>query len=461
MSVLAVAEIVTKQNKFFATGKLKDLQFRKQQLKKLKSIIVKNEKAISKALYDDMRKHEFEAYMSEIGFVLKEIDYALENLSAWAKPQKVKTPLFHIKASSYIYHEAYGTALIIAPWNYPFQLLFAPLIGAIAAGNTVILKPSEVSSHTSSICAKIINDNFELEYLYLAEGGVKVTQDLLNENFDYIFYTGNTKVGKIIYQAAANNLTPVTLELGGKSPCIIDKNTDIELTAKRIIWGKFLNAGQTCIAPDYLLCDLETKEKLKPLLIRYIKEFFTDDAKKSEHYPRIINDRHFDRIVPYINEGDIVYGGEHDKNDLYIAPTILENLVADSSCFSDEIFGPILPIVVSEDIDASIEYVNKQPKPLVLYVFSNNNKNIEKVLSSTSSGGVTVNDTLMHIVNAYLPFGGVGESGIGGYHGKHSFDLFSHKKSVLKRSFWVELPFRYAPYKFSLNLLKQLMKWTL
>lgn len=449
------------QRDYFATGATKSIQFRKKQLQKLKELISSNEGAIIEALHKDLHKHEFEGYTTEIGFVMNDIDKALSKLHKWAKPKKVHTPPFLYVANSFIRSEPYGTVLIIAPWNYPMQLLLAPLVGAIAAGNTAIVKPSEMAPYTSALLTRLVNRTFEAKYIKVIEGAVRETQLLLEEKFDFIFFTGSTKVGKIIYQAAAKYLTPVALELGGKSPCIVDIDIQLDYTAKRIVWGKFINVGQTCIAPDYLLVDQRIKDALIEKMVYYIREFFGDDPQQSDSLARIINEAHFDRLTGYLKDGEIITGGHTDKTDKYIAPTLLEDVSMEADVMQDEIFGPILPILTYGNLREAIELINARPKPLALYLFSKNDKKIETVLEQTSAGGVTINDTLMHIVNGALPFGGVGDSGIGAYHGEHSFDLFSHKKSVLHRSFMIEEPIRYAPFKLKLSWIKKLMKWSL
>ena len=452
---------VQAQRDFFKTGATKSLAFRKEQLEKLRDLIENNEDAIIDALYQDLGKHEFEAYTTEVGFVQAEISEALHNLRKWAKPKRVGTPPFLQIASSRIQPEPYGNTLIIAPWNYPMQLLVAPLVGAIAAGNTAIVKPSEYAPHTSALMARLFNATFEADYIRVVEGAVQETQWLLQHKYDFIFFTGSTKVGKIIYKAAAEHLTPVCLELGGKSPCIVDTDVQLDYTAKRLLWGKLINAGQTCIAPDYLLVDQRIKDALVEKIQFYLKQFLGDNPQNSSSYARIINPLHFDRLVGYLNQGNIITGGQHDRDDRYIAPTLMEDVDLHAPVMQEEIFGPILPIVTYGNIREAIELINERPKPLALYMFSKNERKIDVVLENTSAGGVTINDTLMHIVNGNLPFGGVGGSGIGAYHGKHSFDLFSHQKSVLHRSFLVEEPIRYAPYKMTRKWIKKLMKWTI
>lgn len=456
-----IAALVQKQREYFATNATKSIEFRKTQLKRLLEVIEKNEDAIIQALHKDLRKHEFEAYATEVGFVLVDLKKALAKVSRWAKPRKVGTPLFLFKGSSFIQPEPYGTVLIISPWNYPFQLLLAPLVGAMAAGNTAVLKPSELAPHTSAIIAKLINSTFEPQYIQVIEGGIPETQALLKERYDYIFFTGGTAVGKIIYQAAAQHLTPVTLELGGKSPCIIDKDTHLDYTAKRIMWGKFTNAGQTCIAPDYILIDARVKDAFVEKCKHYLHRSYGDNPQKSECLPRIINERHWERLVSYMKDGNILVGGQSDKSDKYIAPTLMDKVDLESPVMTDEIFGPILPIIPYNNLQDAIDLIKSRPKPLALYIFSKDQTKIDRVLSETSAGGVTINDTLMHIANPNLPFGGVGDSGIGAYHGESSFHLFSHQKSVLHRSFLLDDPVRYAPYKLSRGMVRKIMDWTL
>lgn len=456
----SIEKIVTYQRAFFSTLETQDYKFRKTQLIQLRQNIIKYENDLLEALKKDLHKPAFEAYAYEIGIVLHELDNAIQNLSRWVQPQPVSTPLFHFKATSAIHHDPYGTVLIIAPWNYPFQLLFVPLIGAIAAGNTVVLKPSELSAATSAICTKICQETFEPSYVACLEGGVEVSKALLEIRWDYIFFTGSTEVGRIVYQSAAKHLTPVTLELGGKSPCIIDRDTDITLTARRIAWGKFANAGQTCIAPDYLFVDERVYDKLVTALIKEIEQFYGPDAHNSPDYCRIISEKHHQRLVGYLKDGEVLYGGKFDATDKYLSPTLMTNIAPNSNLMKDEIFGPILPIMTYNDVANVTDFINERPKPLAMYIFSNNSRFQKRLLAATSAGGVSINDTIMHFSNPELPFGGVGESGIGAYHGKHTFDLFSHRKSVLHKSFLVDLPMRYAPYKLGISALKQLMKWT-
>ncbi len=456
IATLSISDILQKQRNFFQTGKTKDVSFRIEQLKILKQLIVENKAEIISALKADLNKPEFETYATEIG-TIKEIDYALKNLRTWAKPQKASVSWDFFPYSAKICPEPLGVVLIISPWNYPFNLLIAPLVGAIAAGNCAIVKPSELAPHTSNICAKLIEKYFTSEYITVVEGGVETSQQLLAEKFDHIFFTGGTSVGKIVMEAAAKHLTPVTLELGGKSPCIVDSDIDIEKTVRRICWGKFINAGQTCIAPDYLLINKNIKNDLLAEIKKCLQKFYGDNPETSPDFARIIHPKHFDRLVNLLQSGEILIGGNTNKENLYIAPTVIDKVNWEDAVMQEEIFGPILPVLEYDDISEAINQINFRPKPLALYLFTNN-KNLQKqVLESTSSGGVCINDTVMQVGVSSLPFGGVGDSGIGSYHGKASFDTFSHYKSVLKNSFWLDLNWRYAPYLGKLPLLKRII----
>ncbi|MDZ8257872.1 aldehyde dehydrogenase [Nostoc sp. ChiQUE01b] len=451
-----IGNIIQNQREFFQTGKTKDVTFRIEQLKTLKQAIIEHEQSIVEALQADLHKPEVETYLTEIS-VVKDIDYAIKHLQNWTKPQKAAVSWDFFSYSARIYPEPLGVVLIIGPWNYPFQLIISPLIGAIAAGNCAIIKPSEIASHTSDVIAKIIAKCFDPAYLAVVEGGVEASQKLLAEKFDHIFFTGGTAVGKIIMAAAAKYLTPVTLELGGKSPCIVDTDINLEHTVRRITWGKFINAGQTCIAPDYLLVNKTIKKDLIEGLEKSLKEFYGENPVNSPDYARIISQKHFDRLVSFLKDGKVVIGGENQASERYIAPTLIDNLSLEDSVMQEEIFGPILPIIEYTDIAEAIALINSRPKPLALYLFSQD-KNLQKrVLQETSSGGVCINDTVMQVGVSSLPFGGVGDSGIGNYHGKASFDTFSHKKSVLQNSFWLDLKWRYAPYQGKLPLIKKLL----
>ncbi|MFV3010608.1 aldehyde dehydrogenase [Clostridium botulinum] len=458
MDMENIRNILEKQKSFFDKGYTKDINFRIEALKKLKHNIKINENNIFKALKIDLNKSEFETFITEIGIVYDEINGAIRNIKKWSKPKKVKTPITNFLASSYIYNEPYGVALIMSPWNYPFQLIMAPLVGAISAGNCVLLKPSELAIETEKIIVKIIKDTFSDEYIGVITGGIEESTALLKEKFDYIFYTGGINVGKIVMRAAAEHLTPITLELGGKSPCIVDKDANIDLAARRIAWGKFLNAGQTCVAPDYLVVHRNIKEKLISSIENYIVEFFGENTFESEDYPRIINERHFKRLEGYLKEGKIVSGGNTDINNLYIEPTIIEGINFENRIMEEEIFGPIFPVIEFENIGKVIDIVKNNPKPLALYYFSENKEKQEFIIKNISFGGGCINDTIMHLSTSTLPFGGVGSSGIGGYHGRASFDTFSHKKSILKKSNLIDVKIRYAPFKGKINLAKRLFK---
>ncbi|MBU5484806.1 aldehyde dehydrogenase [Clostridium sp. MSJ-11] len=443
---------------FFNSRATYNINFRINQLKKLKYLIKDNETIIYEALKKDLGKCNFESYVSEIGFVISELNHIINNLREWCKSEKVKTPLTAFPGKSYIVNEPYGSVLIIGPWNYPFHLIFAPLIGAIAAGNCAVVKPSELSPNISNVITNLINNNFNPKYLYSVQGGVDETSKLLSLHWDYIFFTGSENVGKIVMEAASKNLIPTTLELGGKSPCIVDKCTDLEISAKRIAWGKFFNTGQTCVAPDYLFIHKDVVHQFIPLLIKYIKEFYGENAINSPHYGRIINEKHFDRLSSYLEDGKVIFGGETKKEELYISPTLMIGTKINSLVMKEEIFGPILPMLQFDNLDQVIYFINSRPKPLSLYYFSRNNKNIDKLIKSTSSGSVCINETLSQINSPYLPFGGVGNSGLGKYHGKWSYYSFTHQRSVMKRSFLFDLKLKYPPYNVPLNLLKKLLE---
>jgi aldehyde dehydrogenase (NAD+) len=454
-SSLDIQVAIAKQRAFFATGKTKSYDFRVAQLNKLLGLIQEHDQLILDAVHADLRKPAIEAYGSEVLGAFSEIKYVLKHLKAWMKPQKVGTPINLFPSSSYIYTEPLGVVLIIAPWNYPFALTIQPLIGAIAAGNCTILKPSEHAPHTSSAIAKIINNNFDPNFITAIEGGIETNQALLAEKFDHIFFTGGTAIGKIVMEAAAKHLTPVTLELGGKSPCIVDSTSNLDITAKRIIWGKFYNAGQTCVAPDYLLVQKDIKPLLIEKLVAYVKTFFGENPQQSPDFGRIVNERQFDRLVNLLDEGKILIGGNSDKCDRYIAPTLIDQVSPNSKIMAEEVFGPILPILEYDQLSDAIAFINAQPKPLALYFFSRNKQSQERILQETSYGGGCFNDMILHLGNPELPFGGVGHSGMGSYHGKASFDIFSHRKSVLKNSFRFDLKWRYPPYTMTLDTLKK------
>ncbi len=453
------SDLLKSQRDLFDSGKTLPLKFRIEQLKLLKKMILTHEKQILDAVYADLKKPDFENQLTETQFTLWEIENTLNHLKYWMKPEYVETPIFHKPGYSFIKSDPLGVSLIIAPWNYPFQLMIAPLVANIAAGNCAILKPSELSTNTSTVISKIISETFPSEYILVVQGGASETTELLNLKFDNIFYTGSTQVGKIVMSAAAQNLTPVTLELGGKSPCVVDKNVPLKQTARKIVWGKFLNAGQTCIAPDYILVDKSIKDKLIESIKEIIVEFYGSNVQKSNSYARIINERHFNRLTTLLKDGEVVYGGQTDVSDLFISPTIIENPDLKSNLMTEEIFGPILPIMEYSNVDEVMKFIKQRPKPLALYIFSKNSKFVQSIIEHTSSGGVCVNDTLSHITTSALPFGGVGDSGMGQYHGKKGFDAFSHQKSVLKKSFLIDFSMRYPPYIKLSGFMKKMIKW--
>jgi aldehyde dehydrogenase (NAD+) len=450
----SIPSLVQQQREFFRTGRTQPITFRQDQLHRLKTAILDRQEAILQAAKADLGRPAFEAYF-EIA-TLAEINLALKHLKSWLKPQRVKTSIDQFPASAWIQPEPLGQVLIIGPWNYPFQLMLSPLVGAIAAGNCAILKPSELAPATSQLVAELIDATFDPAYIAVVEGDAEVSQQLLSEKFDHIFYTGGTAVGRIVMTAAAKHLTPVTLELGGKSPCIVEPDSHLEHTAKRIVWGKFINAGQTCIAPDYILAHRQIKSELVRLIRKYIIQFYGDNPLLSPDYGRIIHQRHFDRLTALLAQGQILIGGERDPQSRYLAPTVIEGVDWDDPIMQDEIFGPILPILAYENLEDAIALINARPKPLALYFFSRDRQKQDQILQSTSSGGVCLNDVIMQSAVISLPFGGIGESGMGSYHGKASFSTFSHYKSVLKRSFWLDLGWRYAPY--SEQKLKQIAR---
>ncbi|MCD8488399.1 MAG: aldehyde dehydrogenase family protein [Desertifilum sp.] len=453
----SIPQILQQQREFFETGQTRPLEFRIAQLKRLKQAILDAKDDIIAAVNADLGKPELEAYLSEIG-VVREIEDILKKLKSWVKPQNVKVPIDQFPARAQIYSEPLGVVLIISPWNYPFYLVISPLIAAIAAGNCIIVKPSEIAARTSQVIANLITKTFDPHYIAALEGGVETSQELLAQRFDHIFFTGGTAIGKIVMEAAAKHLTPVTLELGGKSPCIVDTDIDLNTAARRITWGKFLNTGQTCIAPDYLLVDRQIKPALLDKIKAQIIEFYGENPAKSPDYGRIINQKQFSRLASLLHDGNIIIGGDTLPEERYIAPTVIDNVSWDAPIMQAEIFGPILPVLEYSDLSDAIAQINARPKPLALYLFSRNTAHQQQVLEQTSSGGVCLNDTIMHIGVADLPFGGVGNSGMGSYHGKAGFDTFSHQKSVLKKGFRLDLNWRYAPYAGKLDLIKKIIR---
>lgn len=457
-----IKSAIDKQYAYFHSGKTLSFESRREALKKLNAIITQYEAEIFQAVEQDLGKCNMEAFTTEVGIVQAEISHTLKHLRAWMSPEWASTGLINFPASSKIMSEPYGVTLNIAPWNYPFQLAIAPAIGALAAGNTMIIKPSELAPATSSILAKIINPNFDEGLLHVIEGAVEETTELLNHKWDYIFFTGGTQIGKIVYQAAAKYLTPVTLELGGKSPTIVHSSANIKISARRIAWGKFLNAGQTCVAPDYIMVEESIKDEFIKHLKAEIEKLYGTNPIQNKEFGKIINNKHFNRLLSYLKDVNVIYGGQYDEQACKIAPSIVEPNSLDSTIMNEEIFGPIMPIITFKTVEEVITKVKSKSKPLALYIFSNKETFTNQILNQTSSGGVCVNDVIMHMTGSSLPFGGVGDSGIGAYHGKFSFDTFSHKKAVLHRQFWLDAPLRYPPFnKIPLSLLKKLLKHVL
>ncbi|MFE3867103.1 aldehyde dehydrogenase [Flavobacterium sp. LS2P90] len=436
-----------------------NIAYRKETLIKLLNVIITHENEIIEALYSDFRKPAFEAVLTETNYVISELKDAIKNLHKWAKPKRVFPSILNFPSTDYIYKEPYGKVLIIAPWNYPFQLALCPLISAVAAGNQVVLKPSELTPKTSEIITKIIEKVFPVNHVEVIEGGLEVSQKLLSQRWDYIFFTGSVPVGKIVAKAAAENLTPVTLELGGKNPCIIDNTANLKLAAKRIVWGKFINAGQTCIAPDYILIQKDMKSHFIEFVKLEITKAYGENPKLSPDYARIINEKNWLRLANMIDENKVVFGGQTDIEDCYISPTLIDESSVDSLIMKDEIFGPLLPILSYENETEINTIISKYEKPLSLYVFTEDKKFAQKIIKRYSFGGGCINDTVVHFSNKRLPFGGVGHSGIGAYHGRLSFDTFSHKKAIVKKANWLDLPMRYAPYKDKLKSIKKVLKW--
>ena len=448
--------IFNNQRDFYISHQTKDISFRKENLIKLQKILKSNEERLYQAIYIDFRKSKFDTYANELSIIYAEIKYFLKNIERLSNPQKVKTNLANLLGESYIYKEPLGCALVIGAWNYPYQLTLAPVVSAIAAGNTCMIKPSELPENTMRLMAELINNNFPSNYLYVVEGGIPENAEILKYPFDKIFFTGSPKVGKIVYQAASKNLTPVTLELGGKSPAIVTKSADLDVAAKRIVWGKFLNGGQTCIAPDYVLVEESIQDEFLKRLKKQLEEANYEDG--AEHYVSIINKRNFDRILGLIEQEKIFYGGKTNEATYYIQPTVLLNVGWEDAVMQEEIFGPVLPVLSFNNLQETLGRINKLDKPLAAYLFTNIKVEKELFLQNISFGGGCVNDTIMHIANGNLPFGGVGNSGIGNYHGEFGFNCFSHQKSVIKKGVWGEPNLKYPPYsEKKLNWLKRLM----
>lgn len=454
MTGINIKAIIDRQRQFFHSEKTKDVNFRLKQLDALADGLLRWEQKILSALKQDLNKSAFEAFLAEFGMLLEEIRYVKRKLRSWVRPKRVPTPIALFGAKSRIYSEPYGVVLIISPWNYPMYLTFGPLIGAIAAGNCALIKPSEHVPATSGVLNEMIADLFPKEYITVIEGDAETSKAILEEKFDYIFFTGSTQIGKYVMAQAAKHLTPVTLELGGKSPCIVDETANLKLAAKRIAWGKCLNAGQTCIAPDYLLVHEKVKDELIAELKEKMTEFYSGDPLANENWPCIVNDRHFERILRLMENENVIAGGRSDKASRKIEPTLLDGAAWDSPIMQEEIFGPVLPILTYSDLGQTIEKIKEKPKPLALYFFSENKAAQNQVLRSLSFGGGCINDTIYHLATPHLPFGGVGDSGMGAYHGRASFDLFSHQKSILKQTTLFDMPVRYPTMKNGLSLLR-------
>ena len=436
-----------------------DIGYRKQILTRLLNTIIVHENEIVSALKADFNKPEFETVVTETSYVISDLKNTIKNISTWAKPKSVFPFVLNIPSSDTIYKEPYGKVLVISPWNYPFQLALCPVIAAVAAGNQVVLKPSELTPNTAAIIQKIINDVFPEDHVSVIQGNAEVATQLLEQRWDYIFFTGSVAVGKIVAQAAAKNLTPVTLELGGKNPCIVDETANLQLAAKRIVWGKFINAGQTCIAPDYILVHQKSKAQFIDYLKAEITNAYGENPEISPDFARIINGRNWSRLIEMIEPDKVIFGGQYNNETNYLAPTLIEENNLDSLIMQDEIFGPLLPIVTYTEESEIEAIITKYEKPLGLYIFSERKKFCDAIIAKYSFGGGCINDTMVHFSNKKLPFGGVGHSGIGAYHGKLSFDIFSHHKGVVKKATWIDLPLRYAPYKGKLATVKKILNW--
>lgn len=447
MTETEIRQIVENQRTYFYTGATLPLSHRIEALKKIQSYILTHEAEIGKAIRKDLGKSDFESYMCETGLVLSEITYILKHIRSFAKEKNVLTPLTQFHSRSFKKPSPYGVALIMSPWNYPFLLTIDPLIDALAAGNTVVLKPSAYSPYTSTVIQSMIEECFDTRYVAVITGGRAENTCLLNEHFDYIFFTGSQTVGKEIMRHAAAHLTPVTLELGGKSPCIVEESANIKLAARRIVFGKYLNCGQTCVAPDYIYCDRKIKDQLLAEIKRQIKRQFRSEPLTNKNYGKIINEKHFDRITKLIDSSKVVFGGKCDRTTLKIEPTVMDHVTFDDAVMQEEIFGPILPILTYDSLDQAIHKINSMPHPLALYVFTSDKTAARKVTARCGFGGGCINDTIIHLATSEMGFGGFGESGMGSYHGKDGFRTFSHYKSIVDKKTWLDLPMRYQPYR--------------
>jgi aldehyde dehydrogenase (NAD+) len=461
MPIMDFAATSQRQRAFFQTGATRSVEFRRAQLERLADGLARHEAALLSALQADLGKSSFQGYTSEFGLVQTEIRHALRHLRRWAAPQRCRTPWFVAPARGWVQFEPFGVALILGPWNYPVQLLLVPLVSAIAAGNCVVLKPSELAPRTAEAITELIRDCLDERLVTVVNGGAEVAEALLRERFDKIFFTGSTRVGRLVMAAAANHLTPATLELGGKCPAIVCADAPVDLAARRIAWGKFMNAGQTCVAPDFVLVAREARDPFVAAMKRVLHEFYGDDPARCEDYGRIVNQTHFERLVTYLSDGKIAHGGRHDVKDLFIAPTILADVSPDAAVMQEEIFGPVLPVLAFDKLDDAVALLREKPTPLALYVFTRNRATQTRVLAEARSGGACVNDVVSHMIGAGLPFGGLGASGMGAYHGRAGFEAFSHQRAVLRRATWLDLPFRYPPQKLSLAGLKRAMRFLL
>ncbi|WP_194850435.1 aldehyde dehydrogenase [Nonlabens antarcticus] len=453
------SQVHQQQTDFFKSRITFNIEYRVTALQKLRAVLLRDEQDVYKVLKEDLRKSEFEAFVTEFQVVIGELDTYIKNTKKWSAPLKVRAALLNFPSKARRYPEPFGNTLIISPWNYPFQLALAPLIGAVAAGNTVTLKPSEFSNATSDLLKRVCEESFEPGHVSVVLGDGNIAQELTSLKWDYIFFTGSPGVGQKIYEAAAKHLTPVTLELGGKNPAVVHQSANLEVCSKRIVWAKFLNTGQTCIAPDYLLVHESVKAEFVGLLKKDIKIFFGEDAKESADYPRVIREKHFEALMEMIEDSTVITGGENDKSDLYIAPTLLDEPSRDSKVMKDEIFGPILPIISYANKSDIEEWISSYEKPLGAYVYTSHNDFASWFIERFSFGGGVVNDSMVQFLNEGLPFGGVGNSGIGSYHGKKTFETFSHFKSVVHRGTWLDLPLKYPPYDKRIALVKKALKW--
>ena len=453
-----ITEVLARQKAFFNSHETKSISFRIKQLKLLKKAVEAYEDKLYQALKTDLNKSAFEAYGTEIGLVLEELGFHIKRLRCWARPKRKLSSLMNFKSKTHVVSEPFGQVLIIAPWNYPFHLLFMPLVGAISGANTAILKSSPYTPHVDEVMEALINEYFSDEYIAYFRGGREMNQALFAQKFDYIFFTGSPYLGRIVMEAASKNVTPVTLELGGKSPCIVDKDAKLKLAAKRIMWGKLINAGQTCVAPDYLFVHEDVKDKLIEYIKYYIKQFFGENPSESPDYPKIVNSSNVERLKIYLEEATLIHGGKTDVEKRFVEPSLLSDVSDDDKVMQEEIFGPILPIMTFKQIDEVVEYVTNHPKPLAFYYFSESRSRQKDIIKRTTSGGMCINDTLMQLASSKVPFGGVGNSGLGLYHGKYSFDTFTNKRTLLNKATWIDIPVRYAPYMKNLKLIKMILK---